>query len=108
MNKITNIDEVKEIISNEQLCLLYIKTAQCSVCDAVLAQTENMLQRFPKVKSILVSLEETPRVSGEYLVFTAPTLIVFFKGKEMLRESRFVVFGQFERDLERLYEMIGK
>lgn len=105
MDKIKNMEEIKEFISNNQMSLLFIKTVQCGVCDAVLAQSEDVLERFPKIHSILVSLEETPQVSGEYLVFTAPTLIMFLKGKEMFRESRFVVFSEFERKLQQIYEV---
>lgn len=105
MNKIKNMEEVKEIISTNQMSLLFIKTVQCGVCDAVLTQTEDVLKHFPNIRTILVSLEETPQVSGEYLVFTAPTLIMFLKGKEMFRESRFVVFSEFERKLQQIYEV---
>ena len=58
MDKIKNMEEIKEIISNNQMSLLFIKTVQCGVCDAVLAQTEDVLKRLPKIGSILVSLKK--------------------------------------------------
>jgi thiol-disulfide isomerase/thioredoxin len=108
MKKIVDIEQLKEKMQHQSLTLLFIKTANCGVCDAVLAQTEELLKKFPRIESALVSLEDTPKVAAEYLVFTAPTLILFAEGKEVLRESRFVAFEKFEHDIQRWYDLMNQ
>ena len=41
-------------------------------------------------------------ISGQLFVFTAPTVIVFAKGKETIRESRFVSIESLEYKMDRL------
>ncbi|MFX3625549.1 MAG: thioredoxin family protein [Ectobacillus sp.] len=106
MEKLGDMIQVKAVIGERDICLLFIKTESCGVCDAVLVQTEELLEQFPKLEGVLVSMKEVPEISAEYLVFTAPTLLVFVQGKEVMRESRFIVFEKFEYNLRRWYEAV--
>ncbi len=54
--------------------------------------------------NIVVSLEDMKEISAKYLVFTAPTVLLFHQGKEILRESRFISLENTERTLK----MFGK
>ncbi len=40
-----------------------------------------------------------PEVSGEFLVFTVPTILVFYDGKEIIRQSRFIQFEKLNEDI---------
>ncbi|MFD3448213.1 thioredoxin family protein [Microbacteriaceae bacterium 4G12] len=106
MKKLADIEQVNIHTQQDDMCLLFIKTANCGVCDAVFVKTERLLMSYPKIESIFVSLEELPQVSGEYLVFTAPTLLMFVRGKEVLRESRFIVFEKLEQNIKLWYEEV--
>ncbi len=106
MEQYTDLAEVKKAIEANSLCLLFIKTANCGVCDAVFEKTNELLENFPMVKGILLSLENTPQASAEYLVFTAPTLLLFAEGREVMRASRFVMFENLEYELKRWSEII--
>ncbi|MGE5701904.1 MAG: thioredoxin family protein, partial [Clostridia bacterium] len=78
--------------------------AHCGVCDVVFGKTEELLKNYPQVKQITVSIEEMPDIAGEFLVFTAPTILVFMDGKEVFRQSRFVMFRELEETLQLLIE----
>lgn len=56
------------------------------------------------MENIVVSLEDMKEISAKYLVFTAPTVLLFHQGKEILRESRFISLENTERTLK----MFGK
>lgn len=53
---------------------------------------------------VSVDVEDLKSVSGQYLVFTVPTILVIHEGKEILRESRFIDFQNLERRLSRMAE----
>ncbi|MDK2800294.1 MAG: hypothetical protein PWP27_1084 [Clostridiales bacterium] len=101
LNTLTDIILVKSFINNNKLSLILIKAKNCGVCDAVLVKLEQLVQKYPKIKSSIVSIEQVPEVSGNYLVFTAPTVLFFVEGKEVLRESRFIRFNELENVLKR-------
>ncbi|USG64906.1 thioredoxin family protein [Brevibacillus ruminantium] len=97
MNICENLEEVQALIRAKGIVLVFIKTSQCGVCDAVLAKTEELLSRYPEVAGCLVSMEKTPVIASEFLVFTAPTLLLFADGREVHRQSRFVEFAKWEK-----------
>lgn len=100
-----NLQDIKNLISTNKINIVLVKAKACGVCEAVLAKLEELLKDFPKVNAASVYADEVPSISGEYLVFTAPTVLVFFEGKEICRESRFVRFESL-RDVLGLYSTI--
>ena len=69
--------------------LLYFSTPNCMVCEIMLPKVLEALQDYP-YDLIDIDAAEYPEISGQHRVFTAPTLLVFYEGKEVLRESRFI------------------
>ncbi|MGN7357054.1 thioredoxin family protein [Paenibacillus sp. SAF-054] len=100
MQHVGSLQEVKDEIQNNPLTLLLIKTDYCKVCDSVMAKLDTLMPSYPRVNDIYIRMEEALEVSGEYLVFTAPTLILFMEGKEVFRQSRFIVMGDVEKQLD--------
>jgi hypothetical protein len=47
-----------------------------------------------------------PEVAAQNQVFAAPTILVFFEGRESIRKSRNIGIGELQREIERPYEMI--
>jgi hypothetical protein len=45
-------------------------------------------------------------IAGQYRVFTIPTLLIYFEGKEQLRYSRNISIHQLEESLSRPYLMV--
>ena len=52
---------------------------------------------YPEIPSYQVYLEDITIFSGQHLVFTVPTVLVFSNSQEILRESRFIDFSKIER-----------
>ncbi|MCU6709130.1 thioredoxin family protein [Paenibacillus sp. J5C_2022] len=46
-------------------------------------------------------MEDVPELASEYLVLTAPVLLLFFKGREVQHFSRFVKLEELHSLLER-------
>jgi hypothetical protein len=51
---------------------------------------------------LLAAIDETTAFSAQRLVFTIPTVLILFQGREVARESRFINFEQLERTLSLL------
>ncbi|GED68154.1 thiol reductase thioredoxin [Brevibacillus reuszeri] len=104
MREYTRLAELKEEIERHAICLLFIKMANCGVCDATYEKTTKLLESYPQVVGAAASIEKIPSISGEFLVFTAPTVLLFIEGKEVFRQSRIVAFQPFEKVVKQAVE----
>lgn len=89
MNRIKNYNQVKTAIS-ENSAVIIAKTQGCNVCLPVTQRLIEMMKEYPTIPLYEVYIEDVPEFRGQHLVFTVPTIIVFFDGKEIHRESRFI------------------
>jgi thioredoxin-like negative regulator of GroEL len=55
-----------------------------------------------------VDIEKSPVISGQFRIFTIPTILIFFEGKEQLRYSRNISMHQLEESISRPYGMISE
>ncbi|MDM5153242.1 thioredoxin family protein [Bacillus sp. DX1.1] len=78
----------------------FIKTENCGVCDVMLEKVSRFLKQYQNVVNIVLSLQDMKEISAKYLVFTAPTVLLFYEGKEILRESRFISLEKIDRKLQ--------
>lgn len=74
------------------LVVVLAKTTGCGVCEDVKEQLQELAILHPQIPFLTIDLMQNPKFRGEYLVFTAPTIIIFSRGKEIARESRFINF----------------
>ncbi|MCJ8012485.1 thioredoxin family protein [Paenibacillus sp. KQZ6P-2] len=108
MQQMTTLEQMHAQIQEAPLSLLLIKTDHCGVCDSVMAKLDDMLPSYPKIQNMYIRMEDAPKVSGEFLVFTAPTLLLFAEGKEVFRQSRFILMGDVEKQLQGWSESLQK
>ena len=101
MQRLYQLSEIKQMIQEYPLVLLLIKTSQCGVCESIQAKAADLLESHSKARGIYVFMEDAPVTAAEYLALSAPTLLLFFQGKEVYRESRFVRFEELEQVLRR-------
>lgn len=99
IENLSNYAEVEAFINEHELSFLYVSRPDCSVCHAIA-----LLEHFPQMKLGQVNALQVEEVAGHLSIFTAPTLLLFVKGKEYLREDRFVRFADLEEKLARIYE----
>ncbi|MFS0560838.1 thioredoxin family protein [Terribacillus sp. 179-K 1B1 HS] len=103
--KLHSVEEVEEFINGNGLAILFISSPGCSVCQALLPRMDDMVQKYPAVQLGYVDAGEVQEVTGKFLAFGAPTILVFAKGKEQFREGRFIRMEDFEAKLERLISL---
>lgn len=102
-----DVEDLNNLISSEAAVAVYFSAPHCGVCHALRPKVEELLSNeFPKIKFIHIEIDKSPTISGEYSVFSAPTLLVFFDGKEFLRKVRLMGIKELHDKIERPYTML--
>lgn len=99
---IKSLQEIQDVIDSRKALLVYFSHHNCNVCKVLKPKVRDLAENnFPRLSLYYVNTIEYPDVAGQFSVFTVPTLLVFFEGKEYIRESRYV-------NLNKLYDRLNK
>ncbi|NWK85303.1 thioredoxin family protein [Staphylococcus sp. GSSP0090] len=104
---LTSIEAFHEFISEHSLVVIHIMRDNCSVCHAVLPQISGIVNEFPEVPLGIINQSEVEEIAGELSIFTVPVDLIYFNGKEMHRQGRFIDMQQFEHQLTLMYESMS-
>ncbi len=63
-------------------------------------------QNFPLINFAYVNCEEAKELAAQQNIFSVPTILFFFEGKEFIRKARYVNLDELEDELSRIYSMI--
>jgi thioredoxin-like negative regulator of GroEL len=92
--------------SNKAVCF-YLSTPECNVCKVLKPKVIDMIENdFADINFCYVDLSEAKEISGQLSVFSVPTILVYFEGKETIRASRNVHIEELHDQIERYYKMI--
>jgi len=104
-----NLNDYKELVEQSRAVLSYFSTEQCSVCKIIKPKVLTLIsESFPEMETVWIDIEKSPLIAGQNRIFTAPTLLVYFDGKEYLRKSRNFSIGELENEISRIYELMFK
>ena len=93
--------------SNHNATLLYIGGEHCSVCHALYPKVEAMLDEdFPLMELVPLEVTKDREKIAQLGVFTNPTVIIYFEGKEFFRKSRTFSIKELHGDIERPYSIL--
>lgn len=107
MEAVYNLQELQNSIAQKKGLLIYFSSESCSVCKVLRPKVKDLLQKqFPLLTSRYVDIEKSPVISGQFRVFTIPTILIYFDGKEQVRFSRNISMHQLEEAISRPYELI--
>ena len=99
-------EEIFEKIKSTELLVTYFSYPECNVCKVLRPKVENYLSRFDTISFLYIDTHQNPEVSGQYLVFAVPTIIVFFEGREVKRFSRHFSMGDFESEVQKMLAVL--
>ncbi|MCO5388618.1 thioredoxin family protein [Desulfosporosinus sp.] len=92
-------EHLEQLMAEEKQVILYFSSLDCNVCQAVFPKLMSLAEGYP-IKVIKISVVEQTEIAGQSSVFTVPTILIFYEGREILRESRFIDFLKVERTLD--------
>ena len=107
VGKVMEIAESYEAVQNKiqtgKYLLVYISSPDCSVCVADLARTSEIsaAMRFP---ALHVEASQLPEAAAQLGVFTAPAVLLFYEGREIHRQARFIDFHELRRRMEQILQ----
>ena len=105
--ELTTMSEIDQFIETNRLAFLFLSKPNCSVCESLLPQIKPVMKKYPVVKTAHVNTELVPEVAGRFSIFTVPVLILFYEGKEYLREARIVPINPFEKKIKRIVDGVS-
>ncbi len=107
MIEISTNDELQKAINAEIGSLLYFSTPTCNVCKALKPKIVKLFEeKFPKIKLYFIDASISRDIAASLNVFSVPTIIVYFEGKEFTRESRNISIDLFEQKIDRIYKLL--
>lgn len=107
MELINNINQLKAFVADNRFCLLYIQAPDCGLCSIMLDKIKAVARRFEQLESVRTELLVVPQVAGEFLVASAPTVLLFAKGKEVYRAGTFIDVTTLEKVLDNWNENLN-
>jgi len=101
------IQDIEKLITEKAAVLLYFYNDNCAPCKILRPKVQELVQdNFPNIEFRLINAEQFPATSAQFGVFASPALLVFFEGKEYIRESKNISIGELHDKIERIYSMI--
>jgi thioredoxin 1 len=99
--------EIQQEISSSPAVLIYFYNDACAPCQVLRPKVKELVQHsFPRIKEMYIHAAAEPETTAHFEVFSAPTLLVYFEGKEYIRESKNISISELESKISRYYEMI--
>ena len=101
-----NIEDIQNEINSNDAILLYFSGENCGVCTALKPKIQSSFQiYFPKIKQLFISASDYPAIAAHFSIFTIPSVLIYFDGKETKRESRHISIDQLIQNTKRPYEL---
>ncbi|HZW76981.1 MAG TPA: thioredoxin family protein [Flavobacteriaceae bacterium] len=107
MDKIDGFQGFSEMLKDRQMVVFFFSTENCSVCTTLKPKIREMIEiHFPKMEFQTINLNDQPELTSVFGVYTAPTLLVYFEGKEYIRKSQNMGIDEVKEAIERLYKLM--
>jgi len=107
LETINNLDLLNHTIKEQKGVVLYFSNEACSVCKVLKPRVKELVdEAYPHMKLYYIDTQNSPLIAGQHRVFTIPTILIFFEGREHTRLSRNIGMHQLEEAISRPYRMV--
>ena len=101
------LEEANEFLRENPAVLVFFSDESCNVGDALSPKLQKMLQdNFPEMKFLEINVQLLPEARGYYNVFVIPTVLVYFDGRETLRQARHISVPRLAQEIGRIYDIM--
>lgn len=106
-SEIKSLEEFLNLKDNEPALLAYFSTEFCNVCKVLKPKVAELIaEKFPQIKMVYIQSDKFPDISAQNQIFIAPTIIIYFNGREFIRKSRNIGIGELQHEIQRPYSML--
>ncbi len=107
METIHSLQEFEQVLADQDAVLAYFSTEACSVCKVLKPKVSELIaESFPLMKMVYVESDKLAELAAQNRVFVAPTVIIFFAGRETIRKSRAFGVDELRSEIERPYSLM--
>lgn len=101
------LETIQQTLNTNDAVMLYFSAPACNVCHALKPKLiEAIISEFPTFMIESVDISETPEIASQFSVFTIPTVLIFFQGREFCRKSRHMSVGEVIEEIRRPYTLM--
>jgi len=101
------LETTQQTLQNNDAVMLYFSAPTCNVCHALKPKLiEAVSAEFPMFVIESIDISETPEIASHFTVFTIPTVLIYFQGREFLRKSRHMSVGEVVESIRRPYNIM--
>ncbi len=102
-----NLEQAKSFIRENDAVLVFFSDESCNVGDALSPKLQKMLQEnYPEIKFMEINVQMIPEAAGYFNIFVIPSVLVYFDGRESIRQARHVGVASLEKEIQRLYNLM--
>lgn len=107
MIDITTYEEFLAQIKKNRAALFYCSTPSCGVCKSLKPKVIGLVKdNFPRLPMFYVDTELVSEVRGQLSVYSVPAVLVYFEGKELIREARNFGIMELGGKIDRYYSLL--
>ena len=107
MQTISSSEEFRKVLDENKAVLAYFSTKACSVCKVLKPKVAQMISEcFPQMKAVDIDSDKFPELVAQICIFTVPTVVVFFDGRETIRKSRVFGINELKSEIQRSYSLL--
>ncbi len=100
-------EDLKNILDEYPLTVLYFSTPACNVCKVLRPKVENLLAEEPPWHFQYMNTEESMEIAGQLLIFAVPTILLMAEGREIARLSRHFGMHEMETPVRRYAQLFN-
>lgn len=106
-NELETLEQMDAVIQKETALILYFYNDHCAPCISLRPKVIQMAEEdFPEMKLAFINSEKHPELPAKFNVFSNPTILLFFEGREYRRESKYISISQLVDEISRPYSLI--
>lgn len=99
--------DIEEAIAGNEASVFYFSSDTCNVCKVLRPKVAELVaSEFPQFKLYYINIEQSPLLAGQFRIFSIPTLLVYFDGKEFFRKSRNISLDELSNEISRPYSLM--
>ncbi len=101
------LEQFKTFVASNKASAVYFSTPNCNVCKILKPKLIELIQHnFPLLSFAYVDCNKAKELASQQSVFSAPTILFFFEGKEFIRKARHVNLEELKVEIERIYSIL--
>lgn len=106
-NEYDSMEQIEELIADLPSVLLYFYSDNCAPCLSLRPKVAELVcDRFPRIRTGFINGEKDPVITASFNVFSFPTMILYFEGKEHYRGSKYIAIPQLSETINKPYTLL--